>query len=157
MMKDAIMEHFIKRGQREWGAFIDPVVEAGGIRYVLEHGLTTGLGCASTLANIFLGRRFNKWVVNALEARVYCRYMDDGGGIGRIKDVSAARKKLNGGRSSIHLKMKDFHVGRTMHLLDVNFKINEHMALEASTFSKPECIFDYLPVESSHHPAIYSA
>lgn len=22
MMKDAIMEHFIKRGQREWGAFI---------------------------------------------------------------------------------------------------------------------------------------
>ena len=135
-----------------------PLIEVDGITYVLVNGLTTGLACASTVANIYLAKgSFDDFVVSSLDARKFVRYIDDGGGICKQDSFERILAKLNSWHPSIRVQRKDCVLGSSIHLLDLQLDINSFGVIQSETFRKKECIFDYPGPQTCHPQRIFPA
>ena len=115
-------------------------------------GLTTGLSCASTIANIFLSKGFDFHLDSRLPIRKYVRYIDDGGGIVKQGNRSRILRHLNSWHPMIVVQDKDLACGLDVHLLDVRLR-STGGRIYCATYRKDQNIYDYLPASSAHHPA----
>eukprot|EP00929_Paragymnodinium_shiwhaense_P013414 TRINITY_DN12126_c0_g2_i1.p1 TRINITY_DN12126_c0_g2~~TRINITY_DN12126_c0_g2_i1.p1 ORF type:complete len:513 (-),score=92.43 TRINITY_DN12126_c0_g2_i1:36-1574(-) len=125
-----------------------------GQSYRQTKGITTGLGPASTIANLYLAASLDKHIKNELpDMDKHLRYIDDGifeTGITHTKD--RILEVLNSFDPSIVVKAKDISMGTAVHILDLDVRTTSDRRIFFSTHVKELSIGDYLHYGSAHHP-----
>eukprot|EP00929_Paragymnodinium_shiwhaense_P013411 TRINITY_DN12126_c0_g1_i2.p1 TRINITY_DN12126_c0_g1~~TRINITY_DN12126_c0_g1_i2.p1 ORF type:complete len:764 (-),score=96.38 TRINITY_DN12126_c0_g1_i2:1351-3642(-) len=125
-----------------------------GQTYRQTKGITTGLGPASTIANLYLAASFDKHILQSLPGtEKHLRYIDDGifeTGIEYTKEHIL--NVLNAFDPSIVVKSKDLTLGTAVHILDLDVHLSEARKVYFSTHVKELSIGDYIPYSSAHHP-----
>ena len=122
--------------------------------YEQVQGITTGLACATQLANLFLVgldllamASFDNLIYN------YKRFVDDilvmYHGAVRLDDILAV---LNSWDDTINVTHEASEVPTNVHFLDVDYTIRP--AVTFKTYRKPQCLYCYTPFTSCHPNSI---
>eukprot|EP00929_Paragymnodinium_shiwhaense_P085820 TRINITY_DN46278_c0_g1_i1.p1 TRINITY_DN46278_c0_g1~~TRINITY_DN46278_c0_g1_i1.p1 ORF type:complete len:543 (+),score=39.43 TRINITY_DN46278_c0_g1_i1:144-1631(+) len=115
-------------------------------------GVTTGLGPAPTIANIYLAARFDRFVSDWLSLTRYCRYIDDSIAIISSRFSTEDVHVVLNSWHPIRVKPGDIALGNRVHILDIDLQLDDRRHIFVSTHIKPLSIGDYIPSTSAHHP-----
>lgn len=165
-----VEHHFSKRGMTRLGSWLckalkllllDPVVRVKGkdmgveeneVFFIQRSGMTTGLSCASTIANIYLSSGFDIHVAE-IAVQPLLRYIDDGiMTVMKQMSTDTILLHLNSWHPSVRVKLDDVQRGSQVHALDLQLDIvNGRVRIQ--TFRKKQSIYDYINPLSAHRQA----
>ena len=137
------------------------LTQYGGSFFEVTWSLSTGLQCASELANLYLDV-LDSHVWQGSEGALKClfRYIDDGFGVldSRKISVHELQRLLNGWNASI--KVPSVETSSPLPFLDLALEKrvlderNRKFGVKFSTFRKKLNIYSYVPGDSDHHPCM---
>ena len=131
---------------------LDPVVRVKGkdmgveeheVFFIQRSGMTTGLSCASTIANIYLSSGFDIHVAE-IAVQPLLRYIDDGiMTVMKQMSTDTILLHLNSWHPSVRVKLDDVQRGSQVHVLDLQLDIvNGRVRIQ--TLRKNQSIYDYI-------------
>ena len=125
--------------------------------WIQQRGMATGIAPATTIANLYLAIKFDKYVLDHSGIKYLRRFVDDGFGI----NASGLNKNelldyLNAWHPSIAVSADALNVGENVHILDISLQLLESRQINITTYRKPQSLYDYLPINSAHPPGTFS-